>query len=408
MFKNRIMTIATVAAALLTVSACSSQTNTGSSQTNTGSSQTATTGSSQSANTGIGGTGNGGPNVGAGYKTKVQDALDAAKAKQTPLKLASNPAVGGKKIAIVAVTLAETGALRTSKALTAAIDDIGWTSTTYDGAGSPTTANQKLEQAVTTKPDAIVLISLDPTDVGSGLQAAKAAKIPVSCAACWDLTDPKGNLGQYYADVTPAISVFEDMGYYSAMYAYPKTDGHPHFLRMHDPALSNLSARDKGFDRFMSECTAGKGDCTVVADKKFQVANATTTLPADGASLARANPSFNAYWVSFDFAGLQVLNGLRQASLANAPQFMVSSNGDGPNLNIIKADGFVKVTVAISFEQEAYALVNNLNRILQSKDTIEETVPIRVFDKSNADEAQNGNWSGDVDYRAAYKTAWQR
>jgi ribose transport system substrate-binding protein len=140
----------------------------------------------------------------------------------------------------------------------------------------------------------------------------------------------------------------------------------------------------------------------------FLVANATTTLPADGASLAQANPNFNAYWVSFDFAGLQVLNGLRQASLATPETFMVSSNGDGPNLDIIKADGYVKVTVAISFEQEAYALVDNLNRILKGEETIEETVPIRVFDKSNADEAQDGNWSGDVDYRAAYLEAWQR
>ncbi len=356
------------------------------------------------------GGGNGGADVDPEYAAQVQASLDTATAPQPELQLAKNPAIADKNIAIVAVTLAETGALRTSKALTAAIEDIGWTSTTYDGQGSPTTANQKLEQAVTTNPDAIVLISLDPTDVGSGLQAAKAAGIPVSCAACWDLKDPEGgNLGEFYADVTPAISVFEDMGYYAAAYAYPQTDGHPHFLRMHDPALSNLSARDVGFERFLKECQDAKGDCSVVADKTFQVANATTTLPADGANLAQANPSFNAYWVSFDFAGLQVLNGLRQAGLASNPdQFMVSSNGDGPNLDIIKSDGYVKVTVAISFEQEAYALIDNLNRILQGQPTIEETVPIRVFDKSNADEAQDGNWSGDVDYRAAYREAWGR
>jgi ribose transport system substrate-binding protein len=354
--------------------------------------------------------GNDGADVDPGYAQSVQDALDAAMAPQAPLELAANPAIADQNIAIVAVTLAETGALRTSRALTAAIEDMGWTSTTFDGQGSPTVANQRLEQAVTTNPDAIVLISLDPTDVGSGLQAAAAAGIPVSCAACWDLTDPDGgHLGPYYADVTPALSVFEDMGYYAAAYAYPQTDGHPHFLWMHDPALSNLSARDVGFERFLQECTDAGGDCRVVAERTFQVANATTTLPADGASLAQANPDFNAYWVSFDFAGLQVLNGLRQAGLATNPdQFMVSSNGDGPNLEIIQDDGYVKVTVAISFEQEAYALVDNLNRILQGQEPIEETVPIRVFDQTNADEAQNGNWSGDVDYRAAYLEAWGR
>jgi len=147
-----------------------------------------------------------------------------------------------------------------------------------------------------------------------------------------------------------------------------------------------------------------------VANKDFQVANATTTLPADGASLLRANSSANAFWVSFDFAGLQVLNGLRQAGLAgpDAKSFMVASNGDGPNLEIIKADGYVKATVAVSFEQEAYALIDNLNRILAGQKPTEEVVPVRLFDKNNVSEAQNGAWSGDVDYRAAYLKAWGR
>lgn len=343
------------------------------------------------------------------FTQQVQTTIKTATAPQPALKLAPNPAAQAKKVAIVSVTLAETGALRTSKGLTAAAQDIGWIPTTYDGQGSPTTANQKLEQAVTTRPDAIVLISLDPTDVGSGLQAAKQAGIPVSCAACWDLKSAD-NLGNVYADVTPAITTFQQMGYLTALYAYQQTQGHPHFLTMNDPALSNLSARKAGFDRFLKECTGAQGDCTVVANKDFQVANATTTLPADGASLLRANSSANAFWVSFDFAGLQVLNGLRQAGLAgpDAKSFMVASNGDGPNLEIIKSDGYVKATVAVSFEQEAYALIDNLNRILAGQKPTAEVVPVRLFDKNNASEAQNGAWSGDVDYRAAYLKAWGR
>ena len=346
--------------------------------------------------------------VNAAFTTQVQKTVDTATAPQPALKLAQNPAVDGKKVAIVSVTLAETGALRISKALTAAVEDIGWTSTTYDGQGSPTTANQKLEQAVTTNPDAIVLIALDPTDVGSGLLAAKAAGIPVSCAACWNLKAPDEK-GDVYADVTPPLSTFQQLGYLTAAYSYLRAQGRPHFLRMNDPALSNLSARETGFTRFMDECTSAGGDCTVVAKKDFQVANATTTLPADGASLARANPDFNAFWVSYDFAGLQVLNGLRQAGLATSTtQFMVASNGDGANIDLVKSDGYIKATVAVSFEQLSYALVDNLNRIVAGQPTTDENVPVRLFDKDNADQAQNGAWGGDVDYRAAYRAAWGR
>ncbi|MGW6795720.1 sugar ABC transporter substrate-binding protein [Streptomyces chartreusis] len=342
-----------------------------------------------------------------GFERSVRESVEAAKAPQRPLRIEGPAAVPGKRIAIVSVTLAETGALRTAKALRSAATDAGWSSTTYDGQGSPTVANQKLEQAVTTRPDAIVLISLDPTDVGSGLQAAKNAKIPVTCAACWDLKT-RDTKGEYYADVQPSIRVFENLGYLTAQYAYLKTEGHPHFLTMNDPALSNLAARTRGFQRFIKECADADGDCRVVRHKDFQVANATTTLSAEGAALARANPSFNAFWVGFDFAGLQVLTGLQQANLASGDgkSFMVASNGDGANLKVIKSGGYIKATIAISFEQEAYAAIDNLNRMFAGKPLVEHTVPIRLFDATNAEEARNGNWSGDVDYRAVYRKVW--
>lgn len=344
--------------------------------------------------------------VNPGFMERVRQIVDDASAPQQPLRLAPNPATAGRHIAVISVTLAETGALRTAQALAAAITDIGWTSTTYDGQGSPTIANQKLEQAINTRPDAIVLVSLDPTDVGSGLAAARAAGIPVSCAACWDLTSPDQR-GPYYADVTPPISVFQQLGYLTAAYSFLQTDGHPRFLTMNDPALSNLSARMVGFQRFMSECTEAEADCLVLANKDFQVANATTTLAADGAHLARANPSFNVFWVSFDFAALQVLTGLRQAGLTdNSSRFLIASNGDGPNLQIISSVGSIRGTVAISFEQEAYALVDNLNRILKGQAPIPADVPIRLFTDENAGSANNGRWSGDVDYRSAYRQAW--
>lgn len=346
-------------------------------------------------------------NVDAGFTAKVQASIDKAKAAQPPLRLDGPKAVAGKKVAIVSVTLAETGALRTAKALAEAAEAAGWSQTTYDGQGSPTTANQKLQQAVTTKPDGIVLVSLEPTDVGGGLKAAKDAGIPVTCAACWDLT-AKDTKGPYYTDVQPDISVFQNLGYLTAQWAYLQTKGHPQFLTMTDPALSNLSARYVGFNRFLDECKAVGGDCALVAKKDFQVANATTTLPADAAALVRSNPSANAFWMTFDFAGLQALNGLRQAGLAsNSSLFMVASNGDGPNLDIIKTDGFVKATVAVAFEQEAYAAIDNLNRLFAGQPLVKQTVPIRLFDKTNVSASQGGAWAGDVDYRAAYTKVWQ-
>ncbi|MGH3640048.1 MAG: hypothetical protein ACRDUX_13580 [Mycobacterium sp.] len=242
------------------------------------------------------------------YLATIQKQVDALKAPQTGLPLTGGPkAVPGKSISIITIAMAEDSAKRVTHALDQAAKDIGWTSTIYDGQGSATIANDKTQQAVTTHPDAIVLVALDKTTVGAGPAAAMGAHIPVSCSFCWDL-DAKDTKGPY-VDVQPALSRLADIGRASAQYAFVQPDGHPHYLRFNDPALSNLISRQRGLDGFIEDCQKFGGDCKLLASKDFQVANATTTLPADAASLARANPGFNAIRVGFDFAALQVVSG---------------------------------------------------------------------------------------------------
>lgn len=314
-------------------------------------------------------------------------------------------AVPGKRVAIVTVTQAEEGAKRNIAGLEGAAKALGWKTTIYDGQGVPSTANNRIQQAVTTKPDAIALVGLDANIVQGGLAAAKRAGIPVACATCWDpaADDTRGQ----YVSAEPPLSQFQRMGYGLAAYAYKRAKGKPRFLVLNDPSLTNLSAREKGFDEFLKECKAGGGQCEVAAKEQFLLANLNTQVPAQAASLARANPDFNAVWVSFDFAALQVINGLRQAGSAEKTDaFAVAANGDGANLKMIESDGFQKATVGISFEWGGYATMDNLNRVFAGEKPVEQEVPIRLFDKANVAEAKDGNWKGDTDFAAAYEQAW--
>jgi ribose transport system substrate-binding protein len=334
--------------------------------------------------------------------------VEALKAPNTLLPPTSGPqAVPDKRIAIITITLAEAAAKRETVAIAKAAAAIGWKSTTYDGQGSATIADQKFAQAIATRPDAIALVALDKNTVGAYLAQAQAANIPVACSSCWDLS--AANTRGAFADVEPDLSKLYGMGMAQTQYAYLATGGQPRFLVMTDPALSNLAARRKGFDDFMKQCLAAHGACKIVALRNFQVGNATTTLASDAASLALAHPSFNVFWVAYDFAALNVLNGLRQAGLADpSKSFMVSSNGDGASLQLIEADGYQKCTVAIAWSWVGWAIVDNLNRIFAHQQLANENVPIRLFDKSNAGQAQNGAWDGDVNYRAAYIRSWHR
>ena len=341
------------------------------------------------------------------FSAQVKENLSAAAGPQTRRPPTDGPrAVPGKKIAIISFTLAEEGAQRIVGGLKDAGQILGWQTTVYDGQAVPSTANDRIQQAISTKPDAIVIVALDAALIAGSLQDAKAAGIPVACNTCADLADPGGR--GPFVSVSPAVSRFEDMGYLVAQYAYERTNGNPKFLSMNDQSLSNLRARETGLKRFLKDCTDGGGTCDLVQQRPFLVADLNTKLPLQAADLARANPSFNTMWLPFDYAALQAISGLSQAGLTSTPDtFAVASNGDGANLDLIAKDGYQKATVGISFEWGSFATMDNLNRLFAGKPTAEEYVPIRLFDRENVAEAKSGAWKGDVDFVADFTRVWK-
>jgi ABC-type sugar transport system substrate-binding protein len=146
----------------------------------------------------------------------------------------------------------------------------------------------------------------------------------------------------------------------------------------------------------------------VVSKQLFQVQNVTTTLAAQAASAAQANPSFNVVWSAFDSAGTYVMSGLRQVGKLNSSSFLVGLNADPANLSIIQQGGYEKATIGISSQWAAWGMIDSINRVLAGAPVVDEHDPIRIFDSSNVAAAKNGLWAGDVDFEAAYKKIWGR
>jgi ribose transport system substrate-binding protein len=300
--------------------------------------------------------------------------------------------------------MADASATRASNSVVEASEAIGWDATIYDTHASPTEANDKLLQAVTTGVDAIVLVGLDPQNIGSGLAAAQDADIPIACIACWGKTQAETD--ELFVTAAPTEQVLTDLGRASAEFAFQEADGHPKFLAMNDPSLTNLQFRQNGFDQFVEDCQSAGADCQVLANQTFQYANTFTTLAAEAASLAQAHPDFNAFWAGFDVAAVPIMSGLTQAGLTNNGSFLVGSQGDGANVEIIADGGYQKATVAISWEWAAYGVVDNFNRYFAGEEPIDVDVPIRLFIESNVADAKGGAWDGDVDFRSAFEAIW--
>lgn len=339
------------------------------------------------------------------FTSKVETDVAAMQGEQAEPPPSVGPkAVDGKRIAFVTITESDPSALQVLRGGQQAVEVIGWNQTTYNANGNQSDANRFMQQAVTTRPDAIVTIGLSKSQMGSGIAAAQSAGIPIGCLACFDESEPTG-LG-VYATIEPARSVFAKMGYAPAAFAYLQTKGNPKFLTFNDPTVTNLAVRQEGFDAFVSDCKAAGAACDVKAAASFQVANVTTTLAGQAAAFAQANPSFNTVWASFDSAANYVMNGLRQAGKVTGSSFMVSANGDPTNLDVIKQGGYQKMTIALGGYWAGWGMIDNFNRIFAGQPVVEQNVPLRLFDADNI--ATAANWEGDVDFRASYKKVWGR
>lgn len=336
------------------------------------------------------------------FSAEAEAMLDTLTGLQTDVSFpAGPPAQPDKSLAIVVITLQDGGAQRVTQGLEDAASALGWESETFDSQGDPTQANSNILQALNSNPDAIALVGLEAQFVANGVDAAADAGVPVVCAVCWDFRDEAPFVGAFTA-VSPALTVFEELGYANGVFSYVATDGNPQFLMFNDQSLGNLDAREVGLRRFVDECQASGGSCGIVADEDFLLGGMTTDLPADAAAASRANPDHNIVWVSFDTAALFVTSGLETAGLIDVP--VVSANADSANLDAIANGGLQVSTSGIPLEWGSWALLDNLNRHFAGEPQVDHDIPVRVF---TADNVPEGNiWLGDVDFAAEFNAIW--
>jgi ribose transport system substrate-binding protein len=80
------------------------------------------------------------------------------------------------------------------------------------------------------------------------------------------------------------------------------------------------------------------------------------------------------------------------------------------NLQLIKDDKVQRVCIADPRDWEAWATVDTANRLMQGQPAVAQTIPVRLFDKSNVDDLTpqdlKDGWQGGVDYKAHYLKMW--
>jgi ribose transport system substrate-binding protein len=343
------------------------------------------------------------------FEAKAQKAVDAAKADQTP-QTAPVPTGGpapksGVKVVIIPCSMAVEGCARSARSAKEAGDLLGWDVWIDDpsqGQGGPSAA---IQRAVSSKVDAIMTTSIDAGAVKADLKAARDAGIVV-------VSNMAGNADDLYQAIVPPLAVNFDAGYLLGQQAFlnaKKTFSQPvKAIIFEDDEFATVQQRIAGFKKFVEDCAAAGGGCSVLSEDKHLAADIATSLPNRVVQTIKQHPDYNTLFVGFDAALNQVITqGLIPANLADPTKAQAFSvDCDVANAKIVAEGGIQNACIGFAFQRAGYGHVDNINRLVQGAQPADQGLVGKLVVKENAAGLTTKAWDGDFDAIPLYKQAW--
>ncbi len=309
----------------------------------------------------------------------------------------------GKRVAIISCSQATEGCNRPSRSAAAAAKVMGWTPTVLDGKGEPSGQLAAANAAVDARYDAIIIILVDPTNLSEAMNKAKAAKIPVVTLGAPPYSDERAAL-DWIPDISHDwLATGDVLGYYMIW----KSDGKVNALMLHDSSTLVVDqGQYKGSHRILTDKSKCP-DCEVTV-KDFTQATLTSQPAQDALATIQANPEINWIWC-YDFCLQQAVQKLKSAGLG---EDLLGAGFDcnAANLELMKSKTVQSVCVADPRDWEAWATVDQANRLVEGEEPAEQKIPFLLVDRDTLDqltpEDLDKGWQGGIDYQAEFKKIW--
>lgn len=309
-------------------------------------------------------------------RAEAQAAVE--KAKATPAFQPNAPVdmkkLSGKRITVLASTLAVPFVANIAKGAKEAAAEVGWKATVVDGKGSVTEWSRVVNQAVSQKVDGIVTVGASPAQMKPAVAAAKAAGIPVVDTLTADQTRDPLVPGTF---AHTSIS-FYDSGRLQADYVIARAAPDTHVLIFSDNEFPGEVTRVQGMrEEFAKLCP----DCELTV-QDTQVATIGTELQRTTQTLLRRDPKIGWVLPTYDAQGIYVVPGIKSAGLA-AKVKVVGSDAVSANLDLVAKNDVQVADVGEPDVWSGWAGVDMMGRALAGQDPVEPNIPLRLFDSSN-------------------------
>jgi ribose transport system substrate-binding protein len=288
--------------------------------------------------------------------------------------------------------------------MTAAAEKVGMKVIDYPNQGDHTQWIQGMNAAIAQKPDAITLTggTISPIYFQPQAAAAKAAGIPIITVVNEDLTQPQG------PEVTARVAQpYAQAARLSADYAIKDTGCAANVLVLTSKeVIGSPASIDALTDEFHTQCPACK-----LTFQNVSVPDWSTQITGIVRSAIQADPKLNYVVPLYDSMSQFVVPGIQLAG-ATGRVHISTFNGTPFVLKMMQDADVVRMDVGENPAHVGYATVDQVARVLTGAGPIpsgDEGIPLRVFTKTNVNEAgtpaELGKGYGDA-FSAGYLKLW--
>ncbi|MEA2466802.1 MAG: ribose transport system substrate-binding protein [Thermoleophilaceae bacterium] len=316
----------------------------------------------------------------ASIVSECEDTLTQAK---QPLKFeAPGPPIDvsklkGKKVTFVSLAQSVPAIADAANQTKEAGAELGIQVDIWDTKGDVRRMQQGIEQAVTQKADAIILLGIPTSVTGNALKKAADAGIPVVSELNNepDAAAPGQGAGpNIYATTAPS---YVEVGGWLACKAIVDTGGKANVVIFGAKELQPSAKEVEGMRATLEKCSECKVD-----ENSTPVADWQTRLPGLAQSTIRKDPNVNYLLPLYDGMGIFVTTGVRQSG-ATGKVKVASFNASPPALELVQAGDILTADPGQPPGWLAWGGLDQAMRGMLGEKPGTPKVPLRFFDSEN-------------------------
>ncbi|MFJ8164349.1 substrate-binding domain-containing protein [Streptomyces sp. NPDC096136] len=307
-------------------------------------------------------------------------------------------AVPGKTLVYVAQTMTNPGVAKVAEGVREAAADIGWNVRVIDGEGTPAGIQAALGQAVTLKPDGIVIGGFDPRLTERETAHAQADGIPLigwhAVGSPGPSTDPR-----LFTNITTRL---EEVAGISADWVVARSGGSGGAVVFTDDSIPFARTKAELIRRRLAECPG----VALLATENIPIPDAGQRTPQEVSSLlARFGDRWTDSVAINDLYFADAAPALRAAGRpGGGPPFNIGAgDGDPSAFQRINSRGFQAATVPEPLNQQGWQIVDEFNRAFAGRPASGYVAPVHVVTARNSGGATSWDPEG---YREAYRRIW--